>query len=182
MTGSESSVLERQLAVVNQLKQRCRRLLQTNHPASADYTCTICLDMLQEPVTLSCDHTFCRACLQRYFCKPCERKRPSESFFSSARRTVYCECYALDAWDRKAACPLCRHPFATSTCRFDADLSRYLALYFPSKEEDETEPKETFYNRIQRWSYRIMQQESIEVDLLEVQNSMNLMTRRSWII
>ncbi|KYO30137.1 E3 ubiquitin-protein ligase TRIM41-like [Alligator mississippiensis] len=29
-------------------------------------TCSICLELLQEPVTIGCGHNFCRACITRY--------------------------------------------------------------------------------------------------------------------
>merc|ERR1719436_1069357 len=31
----------------------------------AEFECSICMKLLLDPVTVSCGHTFCRACLQR---------------------------------------------------------------------------------------------------------------------
>ncbi|XP_068100088.1 RING finger protein 112-like isoform X1 [Hyperolius riggenbachi] len=50
-----------------------------------DITCSICLDDLQEPVSIACGHTFCRACIsthwgtpqpQGYLCPECRTQCP----------------------------------------------------------------------------------------------------------
>lgn len=33
--------------------------------ATADFECSICLELLFDPVTIPCGHTLCRVCLMR---------------------------------------------------------------------------------------------------------------------
>ncbi|KAM9307049.1 LOW QUALITY PROTEIN: E3 ubiquitin-protein ligase TRIM69 [Pholidichthys leucotaenia] len=37
---------------------------------SRDLTCSICLDLFKQPVSLPCDHTFCRGCIENYWAGP----------------------------------------------------------------------------------------------------------------
>ncbi|XP_028830129.1 E3 ubiquitin-protein ligase TRIM69 [Denticeps clupeoides] len=37
---------------------------------SRDLTCSICLDLFKQPVSLPCDHTFCKACISNYWAGP----------------------------------------------------------------------------------------------------------------
>ncbi|XP_071030472.1 E3 ubiquitin-protein ligase TRIM62-like [Oncorhynchus clarkii lewisi] len=37
---------------------------------SRDLTCSICLDLFKQPVSLPCDHTFCQACITGYWTGP----------------------------------------------------------------------------------------------------------------
>ncbi|XP_077479276.1 E3 ubiquitin-protein ligase TRIM69 [Stigmatopora argus] len=37
---------------------------------SRDLTCSICLDLFKQPVSLPCDHTFCRGCIEGYWNGP----------------------------------------------------------------------------------------------------------------
>ncbi|NP_001289175.2 E3 ubiquitin-protein ligase TRIM69 [Danio rerio] len=37
---------------------------------SRDLTCSICLDLFKQPVSLPCDHTFCEACITSYWSGP----------------------------------------------------------------------------------------------------------------
>ncbi|KAM4634868.1 E3 ubiquitin-protein ligase TRIM69 [Polymixia lowei] len=37
---------------------------------SRDLTCSICLDLFKQPVSLPCDHTFCQACIAGYWAGP----------------------------------------------------------------------------------------------------------------
>lgn len=51
-----------------------------------DITCSICLDDLQDPVSITCGHTFCRGCIsthwgappqpQGYLCPECRTQCP----------------------------------------------------------------------------------------------------------
>lgn len=58
---------------------------------SRDLTCSICLDLFKQPVSLPCDHTFCQACITSYWsgpvcqgsatsCPQCRTAFPSQSF------------------------------------------------------------------------------------------------------
>uniref|UniRef100_H3CUM6 Tripartite motif containing 69 n=1 Tax=Tetraodon nigroviridis TaxID=99883 RepID=H3CUM6_TETNG len=37
---------------------------------SRDLTCSICLDLFKQPVSLPCDHTFCKGCIEGYWTGP----------------------------------------------------------------------------------------------------------------
>lgn len=40
------------------------------HRISRDLTCSICLDLFKQPVSLPCDHTFCKGCIEGYWTGP----------------------------------------------------------------------------------------------------------------
>lgn len=61
--------------------------------------CPVCLDFLQEPVSVDCGHSFCRACISEL----CDKA-------DSARGGVY-------------ACPQCRAPFRPSSLRPNRQLA-----------------------------------------------------------
>ena len=42
-------------------------------PPSPDLHCSVCTEVYQEPVTLACGHTFCRACAVQHFDGPAKR-------------------------------------------------------------------------------------------------------------
>jgi hypothetical protein len=41
--------------------------------------CTVCTELLLDPVTTSCGHTFCRACLRQSMVGPLHKLNPLES-------------------------------------------------------------------------------------------------------
>uniref|UniRef100_A0A3P9H526 Tripartite motif containing 69 n=1 Tax=Oryzias latipes TaxID=8090 RepID=A0A3P9H526_ORYLA len=60
---------------------------------SRDLTCSICLDLFKQPVSLPCDHTFCRGCIEGYWegprspsqggsgsCPQCRKMYPGQSY------------------------------------------------------------------------------------------------------
>ena len=60
--------------------------------------CSICLDLLQEPVTIGCGHNFCRACI-----------------------TQYCEDRVRGSGDA-IPCPSCRAEFQVGSSRLNTQL------------------------------------------------------------
>lgn len=63
------------------------------HRISRDLTCSICLDLFKQPVSLPCDHTFCQACIEGYWtgprgpgqggtgsCPQCRKVYPGQSY------------------------------------------------------------------------------------------------------
>lgn len=56
---------------------------------SRDLTCSICLDLFKQPVSLPCDHTFCQGCISGYWagprvgtgsCPQCRKVFPGQSY------------------------------------------------------------------------------------------------------
>ncbi|TWW66035.1 E3 ubiquitin-protein ligase TRIM69 [Takifugu flavidus] len=58
------------------------------HRISRDLTCSICLDLFKQPVSLPCDHTFCKGCIEGYWTGP---RGPSQGSMGSCPqcRKVY---------------------------------------------------------------------------------------------
>uniref|UniRef100_A0A4W6CJI6 Tripartite motif containing 69 n=1 Tax=Lates calcarifer TaxID=8187 RepID=A0A4W6CJI6_LATCA len=63
------------------------------HRISRDLTCSICLDLFKQPVSLPCDHTFCLGCIEGYWtgprgpgqggtgsCPQCRKVYPGQSY------------------------------------------------------------------------------------------------------
>ncbi|XP_030005827.1 E3 ubiquitin-protein ligase TRIM69 [Sphaeramia orbicularis] len=63
------------------------------HRISRDLTCSICLDLFRQPVSLPCDHTFCQTCIEGYWsgprgpgqggtgsCPQCRKVYPGQSY------------------------------------------------------------------------------------------------------
>ncbi|XP_077352916.1 E3 ubiquitin-protein ligase TRIM69 [Festucalex cinctus] len=63
------------------------------HRISRDLTCSICLDLFKQPVSLPCDHTFCQSCIEGYWtgprghsqavsgsCPQCRKVYPGQSY------------------------------------------------------------------------------------------------------
>uniref|UniRef100_A0A3B4X5Y1 RING-type domain-containing protein n=1 Tax=Seriola lalandi dorsalis TaxID=1841481 RepID=A0A3B4X5Y1_SERLL len=62
-----------------------------------ELTCPVCHDIFKEPVVLSCSHSFCRDCLQRWWrekviheCPVCKRSSNTEPPVSLALKNL-CE-------------------------------------------------------------------------------------------
>jgi hypothetical protein len=70
-----------------------RQISGTSLAASEDFSCPICLDLLSDPVTTECGHTFCRHCISTVF------GQENTTFDESSQPTV--------------SCPRCRTQIAT---------------------------------------------------------------------
>lgn len=64
---------------------------------SKDFECSICQDLLIQPVTLPCQHTFCRSCIKSYVVQQ-SKDNVSEDGFQRCRPRN----------ERNPKCPLCR--------------------------------------------------------------------------
>jgi len=63
----------------------------------SEYQCAICQDLLVAPVTLLCQHTYCRACIKAYV------KQHTKPSYDDDGYQVY-----VARTDKNAKCPLCR--------------------------------------------------------------------------
>jgi hypothetical protein len=64
-----------------------------------EFECSICQDLLVAPVTLLCQHTFCRLCIKSYVDQQLKPKTDEDGY------QVY-----VSRKDKNAKCPLCRCP------------------------------------------------------------------------
>ncbi|KAG1450651.1 hypothetical protein G6F55_009583 [Rhizopus delemar] len=123
-----------------QLLDQLRCLLEQQLPCQQDMTCSICLSILHEPVTLKgCHHTFCKDCLQQHYCYTC--------FFRKKKRVwtktplIDCTCFVLDATNQivpahdHQPCPLCRRLFSPQDCKLDLDLDKFIRAYVKMNEK-----------------------------------------------
>ncbi|XP_070848086.1 nuclear factor 7, ovary-like [Chaetodon trifascialis] len=102
-----------------------------------DLSCPVCRDILKDPVMLSCKHSFCRDCLQKFWtdkntseCPVCKRRSSMEihPFFtlrspSAAKSEQLCHLHSekLDVFcvdDQQLVCSVCRDSDAHGSHRF----------------------------------------------------------------
>ncbi|XP_061584343.1 E3 ubiquitin-protein ligase TRIM35-like [Cololabis saira] len=77
-----------------------------------DLLCSVCQDIFKDPVLLSCSHSFCRACLQRWWagketrpCPCCKRKSSKSDPPRNLALKNLCEAFLRDEERRAAAGP-----------------------------------------------------------------------------
>lgn len=77
-------------------------------------TCSVCMDLMSFPVTITCGHTYCQMCIV--------------SFYNSQRRTTP---------SMTAGCPLCGGLFSLDTCRFNRDLQNIIEVIKEMEKKDQ---------------------------------------------
>ncbi|XP_061582529.1 E3 ubiquitin-protein ligase TRIM35-like [Cololabis saira] len=77
-----------------------------------DLSCPVCQDIFKDPVVLSCSHSFCRACIQRWWaeketrpCPSCKRKSSRTDPPRNLALKNLCEAFLKDEERRAAAGP-----------------------------------------------------------------------------
>uniref|UniRef100_A0A8C6STQ0 Tripartite motif containing 69 n=1 Tax=Neogobius melanostomus TaxID=47308 RepID=A0A8C6STQ0_9GOBI len=73
------------------------------HRISRDLTCSICLDLFKQPVSLPCDHTFCQTCIEggSGSCPQCRKVYPGQSYRPNriVANIVESYCHGLEEGD-----------------------------------------------------------------------------------
>ncbi|XP_028319442.1 E3 ubiquitin-protein ligase TRIM69 [Gouania willdenowi] len=87
------------------------------HRISRDLTCSICLDLFKQPVSLPCDHTFCYSCIEGYWAGP---RSPGQSGTGS--------------------CPQCRKVYPGQSYRPNRIVANIVESYCQGLEECGTGP------------------------------------------
>uniref|UniRef100_A0A3Q2NP10 RING-type domain-containing protein n=1 Tax=Fundulus heteroclitus TaxID=8078 RepID=A0A3Q2NP10_FUNHE len=64
--------------------------LPGNQMDSAKFCCAICLDLLKDPVTIPCGHSYCMNCIKYYWDEEDQRRTPQISFMC---RVLLFACY-----------------------------------------------------------------------------------------
>lgn len=82
-------------------------------------SCSICKDLLCEPVTLLCQHSFCLDCLKDYKGRD---KRLDRMY------------YVLDNAHKKTGCPKCEFPFVIPP-KYNKQLETFLQKLYPEEYE-----------------------------------------------
>ncbi|KAK7889386.1 hypothetical protein WMY93_024946 [Mugilogobius chulae] len=95
------------------------------HRISRDLTCSICLDLFKQPVSLPCDHTFCQTCIEGYWtgprgpgqggtgsCPQCRKVYPGQSYRPNriVANIVESYCHGLEEGDPGPLCPEVKAP------------------------------------------------------------------------
>lgn len=91
---------------------------------SRDLTCSICLDLFKQPVSLPCDHTFCQSCITNYWsgnggtraagqpgtissgsCPQCRKVFPGQSYRPNRIVANIVESYSREIEEESASVP-----------------------------------------------------------------------------
>jgi hypothetical protein len=97
-----------------------------------EFDCSICKELLCEPLILMCQHAFCFDCIQRYNNK---NKNTSTSLNPQPRSLAY----NLDTQIRECSlCPICRFPF-TLPPKYNQEFENLLSYQFPDEYKERKE-------------------------------------------
>ncbi|KAI9534670.1 hypothetical protein NQZ68_010053 [Dissostichus eleginoides] len=88
------------------------------HRISRDLTCSICLDLFKQPVSLPCDHTFCQGCIEGYWTGP-----------------------RVPLHGGTGSCPQCRKLFPGQSYRPNRIVANIVESYCQGLEESGSEPR-----------------------------------------
>ncbi|KAL4609269.1 zinc-binding protein A33-like isoform X2 [Arapaima gigas] len=91
---------------------------------SRDLTCSICLDLFKQPVSLPCDHTFCKVCITSFWARPSRPCHPPEQDQGQGAPSV-------------ASCPQCREVFPTESVRPNRIVANIVESYCQGLQEGE---------------------------------------------
>ncbi|XP_072570781.1 E3 ubiquitin-protein ligase TRIM69 isoform X3 [Paramormyrops kingsleyae] len=106
------------------VKGRAQRL-------SKDLTCSICLDLFKKPVSLPCDHTFCRACIAGFWSRPPRLGQDQAQDQGQNPNSNQCGVTV-------ASCPQCREVFPSQSCRPNRIVASIVESYCQGLEEGES--------------------------------------------
>ncbi|XP_051907532.1 zinc-binding protein A33-like [Hippocampus zosterae] len=100
-------------------KRHSPAIKNSAHRISRDLTCSICLDLFKQPVSLPCDHTFCQGCIEGYWTGPRGRSQ-----------------------GESGSCPQCRKVFPGQSYRPNRIVANIVESYCQGLEEsgDGTRP------------------------------------------
>lgn len=74
-----------------------------------DLICPVCVDVLREPVSLSCSHSYCRECLQLFADKSISKTKGCEQEMMTDRKPGLITCKRRGSGQQiKISCPVCR--------------------------------------------------------------------------
>nr|XP_023693841.1 E3 ubiquitin-protein ligase TRIM17-like isoform X4 [Paramormyrops kingsleyae] len=98
---------------------------------SKDLTCSICLDLFKKPVSLPCDHTFCRACIAGFWSRPPRLGQDQAQDQGQNPNSNQCGVTV-------ASCPQCREVFPSQSCRPNRIVASIVESYCQGLEEGES--------------------------------------------
>ncbi|XP_035277446.1 uncharacterized protein LOC118229524 [Anguilla anguilla] len=90
-------------------KLRTDRMASGSSPLEEELSCPVCSEIFKDPVLLSCSHSFCKACLQKYWeqkgsreCPVCRRRSSMDQPFNLSLRNA-CEAFLKERSQREKA-------------------------------------------------------------------------------
>lgn len=93
---------------------------------SDEFDCSICKELLCEPIILMCQHSFCFDCIERHN----NKNKKTGPLFPQQPRNIY---NPDDTQIRESSlCPICRFPF-TLPPRYNQEFENLLSYQFPEE-------------------------------------------------
>ena len=97
-----------------------------------DFDCSICKDLLCEPIILMCQHSFCFECIQKHN----NKDKPSEP--TSLNPQPYTMYRDVSLLKESSLCPLCKFPF-TLPPKYNNEFENLLSYQFPDEYKERKE-------------------------------------------
>ena len=107
----------------------------TNNVSLEEFDCSICKELLCEPIILMCQHSFCFACIQKHNNKD---KRSEPDSLNPVNPQLRYNMHDHLSLNQSSLCPLCKFPFIIPP-KYNNEFENLLSFQFPEEYKERKE-------------------------------------------